>query len=393
MKFLIIDDNPADRELIIRQLKSEFPEANFTEIIRQNDLEEALSKADFDVVITDYLLNWTDGLQVLRAVKERSPSIPVVMLTDSGNEQIVVAGMKSGLDDYVLKRNLDHLPAEIKESLGRIRVLEKRRAKTAKEIRESRRQVLDILESISDGFFALDNQWRFTYVNHKAEEFLGKKREALLFKDIWREFPEAVDTTFYNEYHRALEEQKTVSFEEFYPPLGKWFEVHAYPYRNGLSVYFTDITERKRLLDEFNSLLQITDVAIGTLNLDELLDSVLKRLIKVMKADAAVILLREDDSLVTRASYGIEEVRQGFALKIGQGFAGTIARTLQPLYIADAQKDPHVVNLIIKERGIQTMLGVPIVQDGNLIGVLHVDWLSMHPESKAEQHILKVAAD
>ena len=116
----------------------------------------------------------------------------------------------------------------------------------AEDIRESRKQVLDILESITDGFFAVDNDWRFTYVNHKAEQLLGKRKEEILFKSMWDAFPEVVGTTFYKEFNRAKEEMIPISFEEFYPPLNKWFEVHVYPYKNGLSGYFDDIGQRKR---------------------------------------------------------------------------------------------------------------------------------------------------
>jgi len=123
-------------------------------------------------------------------------------------------------------------------------VTEQRRA--AEEVRESRRQVLDILESISDGFFALDNDWRFTYVNHKAAQLIRRRREELLFRNIWEAVPETVGTKFDEEYHRAVEEKTPVTFEAFYSPLNKWFEVHAYPYGNGLSVYMSDITERKK---------------------------------------------------------------------------------------------------------------------------------------------------
>lgn len=124
-------------------------------------------------------------------------------------------------------------------------VTEQRRA--AEEVRESRRQVLDILESITDGFFALDNDWRFMYVNRKAAQLIGRGKEELLFRNMWEAVPETVGTKFDEEYHRAVEEKTPVAFEVFYPPLNKWFEVHAYPFKNGLSVYVSDITERKRI--------------------------------------------------------------------------------------------------------------------------------------------------
>src|SRR3954451_24154771 len=102
--------------------------------------------------------------------------------------------------------------------------------------------VAEILESISDAFFALDREWRFRYLNRAAERLLHRSRDALMGRSLWDEFPEAVGLSFDREYRRALQEQVTVSFEEIFPPLEAWFEVRAYPSPLGLSVYFQDVS-------------------------------------------------------------------------------------------------------------------------------------------------------
>ncbi len=103
-----------------------------------------------------------------------------------------------------------------------------------------------ILENISDAFYALDNNWRFTYVNAQAERLLSRTRADLLGRNLWEEFPAAVGTPFESEGRRALAEQTPVVVEGCYPPpLGLWFEVRAFPSREGLSVFFQDITARK----------------------------------------------------------------------------------------------------------------------------------------------------
>lgn len=127
--------------------------------------------------------------------------------------------------------------------------------RVTQEINESRKQVLDILESISDGFFAVDNDWRFTYVNHMAEELLSRRKEELLFRSMWEAFPEVVGTKFYEVFNSAKEKMLPLSVEEFYAPLSKWFEVHVYPYKNGLSGYFSDVTERNQIEEERNQLI------------------------------------------------------------------------------------------------------------------------------------------
>jgi PAS domain S-box-containing protein len=123
-------------------------------------------------------------------------------------------------------------------------ITERRQAEAA--LRVSNQRIFNILESITDGFFALDCQWRFTYLNPQAEPLLQRTRAELLGKNIWEVFPETVGSIFYEKYHQAVSEQVSVEFEGFYAPLNQWREIHAYPSKDGLSVYFTDISDRKQ---------------------------------------------------------------------------------------------------------------------------------------------------
>ena len=110
--------------------------------------------------------------------------------------------------------------------------------------RETSEQRRRILESITDAFVALDEDWTLTYVNAQAEALLERPRDELLGRRIWDEFPEAVGSTFQEQYETAVEEERTVEFLEYYPPLDRWLEVKAFPFDGGLSVYFDDVTDR-----------------------------------------------------------------------------------------------------------------------------------------------------
>ncbi len=116
---LIVDDNPQDRALVIRELRKEFPSAEVQQVIDQAQLDRALHDHRFDVVITDYQLQWTDGLRVLRLVKSLYADCPVLMFTATGSEEIAVEALKSGLDDYVVKSpaHLVRLRAAIRAAL------------------------------------------------------------------------------------------------------------------------------------------------------------------------------------------------------------------------------------------------------------------------------------
>ncbi|MFP4437749.1 MAG: PAS domain S-box protein [Chloroflexaceae bacterium] len=120
------------------------------------------------------------------------------------------------------------------------------RKRIEEALQESHQRIHNILESISDAFFALDYAYRFTYVNQQATHLLQYQPEELLGQCIWDMFTEAINTTFFTQYHRAMNEQTAVTFEEYYAPLAIWFEVHAYPSRDGLSVYFRDISARRQ---------------------------------------------------------------------------------------------------------------------------------------------------
>lgn len=118
---------------------------------------------------------------------------------------------------------------------------------------ESREKMVNILESIQEGFFAVDKNWMVTYWNKKAEEILGQKKESIVGRNLWEVYDEAARLKFYTEYRRALEENIVVHFEEYLPSMATWFEVTAYPAVDGLSVYFKDITLRKKIQEEIKA--------------------------------------------------------------------------------------------------------------------------------------------
>ncbi|MBO0349913.1 PAS domain S-box protein [Phormidium pseudopriestleyi FRX01] len=107
-------------------------------------------------------------------------------------------------------------------------------------------QISNILESITDGFIALDTQGQYTYVNQKAAQLLQKRREDLIGQKISTEFPEVTQPQFYQACQQAREQQTSIYLEEYYPPYDCWFENYIYPAKDGLSIFFRDTTERKR---------------------------------------------------------------------------------------------------------------------------------------------------
>lgn len=111
-----------------------------------------------------------------------------------------------------------------------------------KKLEQERKQ---LLESISDNFYALDRQFRFTYLNKSASELLSDENNSLILKNIWEAFPVLKDSEFYNHALRAVEKQEAQHFEYYSPVFECWFEQNFYPTEDGLSVFFRSIQERK----------------------------------------------------------------------------------------------------------------------------------------------------
>jgi PAS domain S-box-containing protein len=244
LRLLLIDDNEHDRALIVYKLKSEFPDVEVEQVTKAEDFHQALSAGNFEFVITDYRVRWSDGVALLQDIKSRYPKCPVIMFTDSGTQEIAVEAMKAGLDDYIIKsaKHYVRLPVAVRSILQRLEQQER----AEKALQEANQRCADILESITDAFCALDQQFQFTYVNRKSEQILQKTQAELLRKNIWEEYPEAVGSVFYQKYHEAATTKLPVQFEAFCLHLNIWLEVRVYPREDGLTIYCHDISDRKR---------------------------------------------------------------------------------------------------------------------------------------------------
>ena len=119
-----------------------------------------------------------------------------------------------------------------------------------REIAAAHHKTRQLLERIADGYVVLDREWNYVYVNERAAELFGRAPADLIGKHIWTEFPEGVGQPFQRAYERAMHDQEVISLEACYQPWHRWFENRIYPSPDGVAVFFTEVTERKRAQDE-----------------------------------------------------------------------------------------------------------------------------------------------
>jgi signal transduction histidine kinase len=139
----------------------------------------------------------------------------------------------------------------------------------------------------------------------------------------------------------------------------------------------------------------VTDAALAHLRLDELLNALLERTRQILEVDTCAILLLDEgtNELVAHAALGIEEeVEQGVRVPVGGGFAGRIAAEKRPVILDDVDH-AHVLNPLLREKGVKSMLGVPLVVEGEVRGVFHVGSLRYRAFGDDEVELLQLVAD
>ncbi len=250
------------------------------------------------------------------------------------------------------------------------------------ERRQLERELGQTLERVTDAFFALNEDWEFTYVNGRAEMLLQRTEDELEGRVIWDEFPEAIGTAFQDQYERAMDAQEQVTFDAYYPPLEGHFEVNAYPSPSGLSVYFRDITDRiegerelQQRLEQQAASADLGRMALESGDLDALMrkacravaDGLDNDYCKVLELDAESreLLLRQgvgwDDGIVRSATVAADERSQ----------AGYTLQTEGPVVVEDLPSEERFSGPeLLTSHGVRSGISVVIGPSDDPWGIL-----------------------
>ena len=210
----------------------------------------------------------------------------------------------------------------------------------------------DVLERVSDGLVALDRNWRYVYINSQAAALFGRRPEELIGRHIWTEFPEGVGQPFQLAYERAMAEQVFIELENYYEPWDRWFENRIYPSPDGVSIFFHEITERKRAEQaarENGALLGGHNQVLELIARREPLDRTLDLLLRVIEAQCpgmlCSILLLDPDGLHVRHGAApslpraFVEAIDGQPIGPSAGSCGTAAFRREPVVVEDIATD------------------------------------------------------
>ncbi|ODH03212.1 histidine kinase [Nostoc sp. KVJ20] len=255
-RILLADDNADMRDYVKRLLSQHY------EVESVSDGLTALNSVRGrvpDLVLTDVMMPGLDGFGLLQELRSdpQMQKIPIILLSARAGEEARVEGLEAGADDYLIKPfSARELLARVEAALKMARLRQEameREQELRIEAEVAKAHLETVIAGIQDQFFVLDRDWRYTFVNDQVTEIVGFSKEELLGRIIWEVFPDMVNSEFYTQVQRAMSttryayaQQTVIQFEYFYPTWQRWFENRVYPFAEGVSVFVTDISDRKQ---------------------------------------------------------------------------------------------------------------------------------------------------
>jgi PAS domain S-box-containing protein len=282
------------------------------------------------------------------------------------------------------------------------------RARAEEAVVQQERRTTEILETIGDVFYALDKDFHLTYLNRRAEETWGIRREELLGKHIWTVFPAAVSSEPYQYHLQVMNERRPVQFETMSPVLHHWIEVSIYPREGGgLAVYFHDITERKRAEAVLRSnqerqsfLLRLSDALRPLANPVDIQYHAACVLGEHLKANRVGYAEDQGDGKSVAVTqnytdgvpgitglYSYDDYGSRLMLDLQSGITVVRDDVTNDETLTDAEKLAHHV------LQLGATVNVPLVKDGKLVAIMFVHYREAHHWSVDELELLQETAE
>ncbi|MEH2233576.1 MAG: ATP-binding protein [Nostoc sp.] len=248
-RILLADDNADMRDYVKRLLSQQYEVESVSDGLAA--LDSARGRVP-DLVLTDVMMPGLDGFGLLQALRADplTQKVPIILLSARAGEEARVEGLEAGADDYLIKpfsarELLARVEAALKMARLRQEAMEREQGLRI-EAEVAKAHLETVIAGIQDQFFVLDREWRYTFVNQQVAEIVGIPKEELLGKIVWEVLPDMVQSEFDTQVHRANAQNTVVQFEYFYAPWQRWFENRIYPFAEGVSIFVTDISDRKQ---------------------------------------------------------------------------------------------------------------------------------------------------
>lgn len=349
---LLVEDNPGDAWLtrsLLDEADQGSPELRWVPSI-QAATQALAQDPDCVAVLLDLGLPDSQALDGLAAILPFTSDFPIIVLTGDGSESLGTQAVAAGAQDFLVKGRFDagQLQRSIRFARQRKRIERRERERERQAALDAaiavRDELNDVLSRIDDGFVALDLNWRYTYANPQAARLMRHARpEDVVGRLLWDEYPDLAGSPTGAALRAVMATQTPEVAELFFPPWDRWFEIRMHPSRNGLTLYFSDITERrlseKAILDfqlELSQLAQqlLTQERTTTKRVAQVLHDRVGQTLAVARLSLDACVSAHQGSLP--AALGEQAARIGMLLDQAVSEARDVLAELRPPYLEDS---------------------------------------------------------
>ncbi len=402
LRILLIDNDLRDRSCVIDELPREFPEVRIDAVESLEPHRAALKAGAYDLVITEYQLERTDGLAVLEAVKNEAPNCPVIMYTDTGSEAVAVEGMKRGLADYVAKSTSNIAPLATA-------VAQVVKVKASPEMGRFR----DAYLHVPVGLFRITPEGATLDANPAFARILGYNQlDGLQPVDLGEMYAEAADRKRWRELLRlnggAIDVEAPVRRQD-QELIWVLTSVHAVRGDGNQILYYEgslqDITAHKhaeavlrgseqeiqRHAELLNLLHQIDQSILAAQSTEAIVKATLSNISQLVPYQQGSIALFEAEFREVRvfATYGQPRSHLGTGTLMEPETFGNIARLEngEPLLVQDVDEISEAAPWVerLRRDGVRSFIKVPLMADERLIGALNLE--SNNPHAFESHHL------
>ncbi|USZ68120.1 PAS domain S-box protein [Halorussus salilacus] len=364
IRVLLVDDDATVADLTATYL--ERTSERLTTVVETNTddaLDRVTGDERVDCVVSDYEMPGTDGLAFLDEVRAVAPDLPFVLFTGKGSEEIASEAISAGVTDYLQKGTgtdqYEVLANRVQNAVAQFRA--------EKEADEANEQIRRIFERITDAFYAFDDEWQITYANRQAAVHTDRSQDDLIGTDVRSVIPEDDAPEFYDAFERAFESQEPVTIEtESVLRPDRWIEMRVYPSEDGLSVYFRDVTERKRVQLELRetkqkieSLHDVATRAVACTTEQDIYDLAVEAAEDILDFDLCTVDAIDDGVLVSRAVSKVVST-DGYYETTPIDAEGNLAARAAREGESSLVDDLHEIDVVPAESEYRSALTVPV---------------------------------
>ncbi|HEY4110498.1 MAG TPA: PAS domain S-box protein [Puia sp.] len=359
---------------------------------------QAIGQSLRDLIHYDYL-NTTEE-EAYEALRERGIwEGEASYLSSAGKKSYLICSIRYVRDNHLQITGIMALNRDVTE----VKLVQQDQRRAEMQLRQYSEQLAGILESITDGFFALDQHFRVTLWNHEAERITGLSAEEMIGQSIWDKLPELVGTDTWQSFHKAFKKKMTVTFEQYQERTDRWLEMSLYPSDEGVFAYFKEVTLRKKqeaLLALEKKVLELNTAR--RMPLRSLLNFFLKGIQKIFPGMYCCVLTLDEDGMSVRllSAPGLPAIYahaiDGLPIGPTAGSCGTAMYRKETVIVSDIATDPlwEENRALTLSFGLRACWSIPVINGrGEVLAAFAVYYTTVKAPTEVEMNTFERVAN